>query len=175
MLYSCLSPLKLPENRNYLFCISVSPIWASTKCLLYSFPSPMIAEFGVRVVYTNIKKCFIREFPSGLVVRIPAFTAVARVRSLVGELKSLKLWGMAKKKGALSRKSNDTIHKKLSGLSVARTMRCRSGSLWMGKVKAGKGQETLPLNKHLGAIQRPESRGGWGEDVGYSVSRVKAF
>ena len=64
---------------------------------IHSFPSPMIAEFGVRVVYTNIKKCFIREFPGGLVVRIPAFTAVARVRSLVGELKSLKLWGLAKK------------------------------------------------------------------------------
>ena len=39
----------------------------------------------------------------------------------------------------------------------------------MGKVKAGKGQEMLPLNKHLGAIQRPESRGGRGEDVGYPV------
>ena len=138
----------------------------------HSFPSPIIADFGVRMVYTDIKKCFIREFPGGLVVRILAFTAVARVRSLVGELKSLKLWGMAKKRGALSRKSNDTIYKKLSGLSVARTMRCRGGSLWMGKVKAGKGQEMLPLNKHLGALQRPESRGGRGEDVGYPVRRV---
>lgn len=64
----------------------------------HSFPSPIIAEFGVRVVYTDIKKCFIREFPGGLVVRIPAFTATAQVRPLVGELKSLKLWDMAKKK-----------------------------------------------------------------------------
>ena len=64
----------------------------------HSFPSPIIAEFGVRVIYTDIKKCFIREFPGGLVVRIPAFAiAMAWVRSLVGELKSLKPWGMAKK------------------------------------------------------------------------------
>ena len=65
----------------------------------HSFPSPIIAEFGVRVVYTDIKNCFIREFPGGLVVRIPAFAiAMARVRPLVGELQPLKLWCLAKKK-----------------------------------------------------------------------------
>ena len=71
----------------------------------HSFPSPIIAEFGVRVIYIDIKKCFIREFPGGLVVRIPAFAiAMAWVRSLVRELKSLKPWGMAKKTCFLKKK-----------------------------------------------------------------------
>ena len=38
------------------------------------------------------------EFPGDLVVRIRAFTAGARVQSLVGELRSLKLCSVAKKK-----------------------------------------------------------------------------
>ena len=39
-----------------------------------------------------------REFPVGLVVRILVFTAMAQVQSLVGELRSRKLQGVAKKK-----------------------------------------------------------------------------
>ena len=45
-----------------------------------------------------IKKSTNREFPGGLVVRILGFTAVARVQSLVGKLRSHKPHSKAKEK-----------------------------------------------------------------------------
>ena len=39
-----------------------------------------------------------REFPGGIVVRITGFHAMARVQSLVGELRSCKPHGTAQKK-----------------------------------------------------------------------------
>ena len=56
----------------------------------------------------NITK---REFPGGPVVRIPGFhCSGAQVRSLVGELRSHKPWGAAKKKKKEYNKEKSTFH-----------------------------------------------------------------
>ena len=53
-----------------------------------------------------------RDFPGGLVVRIPAFTAMALVLSLVGELRSHKLCSVTKKQKRKGKNENKMDYKR---------------------------------------------------------------